>query len=63
MRRALIEALGMLACAGFGLGCSWLLVKALGLPDPSGATNAFAYLVAFVVTFASWSALRKRLRG
>jgi hypothetical protein len=62
MKRALIESLGMLACASFGVGCAWLLVRLLGLPDPSGATNAFAYVVAFGVTFAAWGVLRKRLR-
>jgi hypothetical protein len=62
MRRAPIEASGMLACAGVGVGCSWLAVVALDLPDPSGATNVFALVVAFGVTFASWSVLRKRLR-
>jgi hypothetical protein len=62
MRRAAVGALGILACASFGAGVAWLAVVALGLPDPSGATNVFGLLVAFGVTFATWSALRKRLR-
>lgn len=62
VRRAAIEAVGMLACASFGAGVAWLLVLLLGLPDPNGATNVFGLLVALVTTFVSWGVLRKRLR-
>lgn len=62
MKRAFIETLGMLACASFGIGVAWLAVVVLDLPDPSGATNVIALILALVVTFASWSVLRKRLR-